>query len=233
MTKPSPFLAAALNCAILGSLLAQTPPPRANSPNLPTSPSSPTEDEVVRITTELTTAGQQKTPPQTDQDEVIRIKTDLVQLRAVVTDKKGQPVDNLKQDDFEIRENGRSQPVSFFTAARVEIPAAASDASDRKPNMPREQPVRPAANAKPQRSIVLFVDTLHLSATSLIRAKQQLKQFVDEQMTDQDMGAIVTTSSSLGVLQQFMRDRKMLKYAIEKISGFSRPSSFFTPFLAA
>ena len=180
-----------------------------------------------------TASGQQKTPPQTDQDEVIRIKTDLVQLRAVVTDKKGQPVDNLKQDDFEILENGRAQPVSFFSAARVENPAAASDASDRKPNMPREQPMRPAANAKPQRSIVLFVDTLHLSPISLIRAKQQLRQFVDEQMTDQDMGAIVTTSSSLGVLQQFMRDRKMLKYAIEKISGFSRPSSFFTPFLAA
>jgi len=84
-----------------------------------------------------TASGQQKTQRQTDQDEIIRIKTDLVQLRVVVTDKKGQSVDNLKQDDFEILENGRAQPVSFFTAARVENPAAASDASDRKPNMPR------------------------------------------------------------------------------------------------
>jgi VWFA-related protein len=67
----------------------------------------------------------------------------------------------------------------------------------------------------------------------LIRAKQQLKQFIDEKMTDQDMAAVVTTSSSLGVLQQFMRDRKMLKYAIEKITLFARPSTFFTPYLAA
>lgn len=32
---------------------------------------------------------QQPPPRQPDQDEVIRVKTDLVQVRAVVTDKKG------------------------------------------------------------------------------------------------------------------------------------------------
>lgn len=177
--------------------------------------------------------GQQKPPAQTDQDEVIRTTTDLVQIRAVVTDKKGQPVDNLKQEDFEILENGRPQQASFFNAVRIESAAPRVTNNDRKPTETGEQAQRPIANIKPQRSIVLFVDTLHLSAISLIRAKQQLRKFVDEQMTDEDLAAVVTTSSSLGVLQQFMRDRKMLKYAIDKISGFSRPSSFFTPFLAA
>ena len=85
MTKPSPFLAAALNCAILGSLLAQTPPQRAKSTNLPSSPSSPSEDEVVRISTEL------------------------VQIDAVVTDKDGNPVTDLRAEDFEILEDKKPQ----------------------------------------------------------------------------------------------------------------------------
>jgi VWFA-related protein len=79
----------------------------------------------------------------------------------------------------------------------------------------------------------LFVDALHLSTSSFIRAKQQLKQFVGEQITDQDLVAVVTTSSSLGVLQQFMRDRKMLKYAIDKITLFSTSDSMFTGYIAA
>jgi VWFA-related protein len=80
---------------------------------------------------------------------------------------------------------------------------------------------------------VLFIDTLHLSPLSVIRVKKVLKQFIDEQITDDDLVAIVVTAGSLGVLQQFMRDRKMLKYAIDKITLFGRGQSLFTPYLAA
>jgi VWFA-related protein len=183
----------------------------------------------------LKSIGAQQSPAkQTDQDEVIRVKTDLVQVRAVVTDKHGQLVDNLKQDDFEVLENGQLQRLSFFAVeqiAQTSSSGGVAQAAARVNNQPTA-----TANAiarKPLRSIVLFVDTLHLSSLSLIRAKQQLKQFVDEQLTDEDLTAIVTTSDSLGLLGQFMRDRKMLKYAIDKITYFSRPTSFYTPYLAA
>lgn len=169
-----------------------------------------------------------------DQGDVIRVKTDLVQLRAVVTDKSGKPVANLSQDDFEVLENGKPQSLSFFSLERIPVgstgPAAANPALPASADRPSGST---AANAKPVRTIVLLVDTLHLAPISLIRAKQQLKRFVDEQVTDQDVVAIVTTSGSLGVLQQFMRDRKRLKYAIDRISGFPRPTSFYTPYLAA
>ena len=68
----------------------------------------------------LKSIGAQQSPAkQTDQDEVIRIKTDLVQVRAVVTDKRGQVVDNLKQDDFEVLENGQLQRLSFFAVEQI------------------------------------------------------------------------------------------------------------------
>ncbi len=170
---------------------------------------------------------------QTDQDDVIRVKTDLVQLRAVVTDRKGQLVDNLKQDDFEVLENGRPQSVGFFSLERIQKGLSLPVASDRKSVAAPDQPKPSAVSAKPVRTIVLFVDTLHLSSVSFLRTKQQLRRFVDEQITDEDLVGIVTTSDSLGVLGQFMRDRKMLKYAIDKIPSFIPASSFFTPYLAA
>jgi VWFA-related protein len=167
-----------------------------------------------------------------DQDQSVRLKTELVELRAVVTDKKGNPISNLKKEDFEVLENGVQQEIGFFSLEMVQSRPVAPRAKDTTPP-PGPVPAGPSTTPAPARTIVLFVDTLHLSTFSFLRAKQQLKQFVDEQITDQDLVAVVTTSSSLGVLQQFMQNRKMLKYAIDKITLFATSDSLFTPYIAA
>ncbi|HJQ25907.1 MAG TPA: VWA domain-containing protein [Blastocatellia bacterium] len=171
-------------------------------------------------------------PPQNkpaDQEQPLKLKTDLIELRVVVTDKKGQPIDNLKQADFEILEDGKPQQVSFFSVEHVtDKPNAAAAAA---PDKPRTATPGPAT--APARTIVLFVDALHLSTFSWMRAKKQLRQFIDEQMTDQDLVAVVSTWGTLGVLQQFMRNRAMLKHALDKIPLFSTRDSDFTPYLAA
>ena len=174
---------------------------------------------------------QQPTAKSPTQDQAVRLKSELVELRAVVTDKKGQPVDNLKQTDFQVFEGGVHQDISFFSLERVQGGSKTSEAAGKPTARDSFQP--PAPGAAPARTIVLFVDALHLSTFSFINAKKQLKRFVDEQITDQDLAAVVTTGSSLGVLQQFMRDRKMLKYAIDKITRIPKSDSVFTPYLAA
>src|SRR4030095_363586 len=134
------------------------------------------------------------------------------------------------QDDFEILENGRLQKISFFTMEQIGAGStgpAPGQAAAGEPNA--EVPVR----KKISRTIVICVDTLHLSSASLVRAKQQLKKFVDEQITDEDMVAVVTTSWSLGILQQFIKDRKLLRYVIDRISIFPKRATLFTPYLAA
>src|SRR5437870_12929588 len=169
-------------------------------------------------------------PPRQTAEEVIKIGTALVQVRAVVTDRSGKVVDNLKQEDFEVLENGKPQRIGFFSLEAISHRAPTSaDANQARPI----RSSAPAAVAKPQRSIVLFVDTLHLNAASLVRAKDQLKKFIDQRITDDDLVAVVTTTNSLGILSQFMRNRGMLKRAIDKISGFGQSNSFYTPFLAA
>ncbi|MDQ5839220.1 MAG: hypothetical protein M3379_20770, partial [Acidobacteriota bacterium] len=61
----------------------------------------------------------QRPPAPADEEEVVRLNTELVQLRAVVTDRKGQPVENLKKEDFEVLENGQPREVSFFSLERA------------------------------------------------------------------------------------------------------------------
>ena len=59
------------------------------------------------------------TPPQEPEDysddDVVRITTNLVQVDLVVTDGKGNQVTNLTQDDFEIYEEGKQQPITNFS----------------------------------------------------------------------------------------------------------------------
>jgi len=52
-------------------------------------------------------------------------------------------------------------------------------------------------------------------------------------LTDQDLTAIVTSAGSLGVVEQFTRDRRVLRYAVDRLGP--RPNardSLFTPYIA-
>lgn len=171
---------------------------------------------------------QKKQEKSEEKDQAVQLKSELVELRVVVTDKKGQLIDNLKREDFEVLEDGRPQDISFFSVERIEGNRAASPD---KPTAPNERPS--VDSTPPGRTIVLFVDTLHLTFHSLVEVKKTLRQFVDKQITDQDLVAIITPYGNTGLLQQFIKDRRMLRYAIEKLARFPRPDTFFTPYLAS
>jgi VWFA-related protein len=86
----------------------------------------------------------------------------------------------------------------------------------------------------PLRSTLLFVDNLHLSFSSLNRVKETLRRLINERLTDQDMVALATSGQTLGLAQQFTRDRQLLKYAIEQIRlGPASHEELFTSDLAA
>jgi VWFA-related protein len=162
-----------------------------------------------------------------DKDQTIRLKSDLVQVRAVVTDKRGQLIGDLKKEDFELLENTRPQNISFFSVEKIdsEAPGAVK---------PGEPTSLRAHHEAPARTIVLFVDTVHITFENLARAKQALKRFVDEQMTDRDMVALVTSSGALGLMEQFTRDRQMIRAAIDRLTLWRVSlQTLFTPYLAA
>jgi VWFA-related protein len=83
--------------------------------------------------------------------------------------------------------------------------------------------------------VVIFVDTMHLSTASFMRLKGTLLKFINEQLTDRDLAAVVTTSGSLGVFSQFTRNREVLRQALERLSFSADLSrgSLYTPFLAS
>jgi len=53
-------------------------------------------------------------PKPANDEDVIRVRSDLVQTDVMVFDKQGRFVNGLKQSDFELRIDGKAQPVQFF-----------------------------------------------------------------------------------------------------------------------
>ncbi|MFN0140929.1 MAG: VWA domain-containing protein [Pyrinomonadaceae bacterium] len=160
-------------------------------------------------------AAQDAKPQPTPPDDVVRITTNLIQVDVIVTDSKGKVVTDLKPEEIEIFENGERQKItnfSFITTVRekVEKPKEKDPLGvPEPPKVLREQNVR--------RTFALVVDDLTLSFESAYYTRTALKKFVDEQMQDGDLVAIVRTGAGMGALQQFTADKRMLYAAIEKV----------------
>lgn len=58
-----------------------------------------------------------------DEDEVITVESNLVVMNATITDKKGEPVFGLKQEQFEVYEDGKLQKLAFFKAQETPFSA--------------------------------------------------------------------------------------------------------------
>ncbi|MDQ5844088.1 MAG: VWA domain-containing protein [Acidobacteriota bacterium] len=81
-------------------------PAKTNAPiNAPTP--QPTPEVVAEPTPE-------PTPPDEDQQEVLKITTDLVTVPVIATTTNGNYVPDLRQDEFNISEDGVQQEVAFF-----------------------------------------------------------------------------------------------------------------------
>lgn len=163
------------------------------------------------------------------------VETTEVGVRAIIADQTGKIVEGLKEEDFELLENDEPQEIGHFDVSKVEnvrSPVAAEQVAPRT-KASKLARARAKLTEPPVRTILLYVDALHLSFSSLNWVKQALHRFIDEQLTDQDLVAF-TSSETLGVAQQFTRDRRILRYAVEQIrySPADR-ESYFTPNLAS
>jgi VWFA-related protein len=167
----------------------------------------------------------QQDAPDDDDDEVVRITTNLVQVDAVVVDKKGKQVTDLTADDFEIFEDKRPQKLTNFSyvlnesAPRPAETATAPRKAD-KAGVPAPAPPRRLRPEEVRRTMALVVDDLGLSFESTSFVRDALRKFVNEQMQPNDLVAIIRTSAGVGALQQFTSDKRQLHAAIDRVKWY-------------
>ena len=139
---------------------------------------------------------------------------------------------DLRQDEIEIYENGKKQDISNFSFVNGQREAPKAVEKERSNTI--AIPIPPTtSNQRPEsvrRAIALVVDDLSLSFSSVFSVKLALKKFINEQMQEGDMVAIVRTGGGVGMLQQFTNDKQQLLNAVSNIEfNLSARASVFEP----
>ncbi len=126
-------------------------------------------------------------------DEVIKVETDLVTFEVTVTDKAGRPVKNLKQEDFQILENGAERRADFFEAIRKE------------------------GSGRPL-SVVMALDVSgSMTAPELERLKTALGSFASRLADYNSYFAVTTFAMNVSTVQSFTNRREKLESSISKL----------------
>jgi VWFA-related protein len=137
----------------------------------------------------------------------LTVKVSRVVLDVVVTDAKGKPVEGLKQDDFNVLEDGVVQPLRFFdvhTAAPAGPTQQALDLHlppDTFSNLTFAPPDKPVT--------ILLYDMLNTPQAALPNAHRALVNFIKNQNSSTRI-AIFALTDRLHMLQGFTEDETRL-----------------------
>ncbi|HEX8707581.1 MAG TPA: VWA domain-containing protein [Pyrinomonadaceae bacterium] len=129
-------------------------------------------------------------------DEVLRIDTDLVPVDVTVTDAAGQPVRNLRAEDFKLYVDGAEQPLAFFNVEKrngAERPVALAFALDVSGSMTAEEMLRL------QSAISIFTDRLSVNRSSVF--------------------AVMSFGMKVKTLQSLTNDREKLQRAFARLAA--------------
>ncbi len=159
----------------------------------------------------------------TDHHEtVIHSAVRLVQVSVVVEDKKGNPVTDLKAEDFTLLDEGKPQKIAFFTAATPPVAALSTE-------QPAPKPVQLLpANAFTNRydlkgqdapgavTVVLF-DALNTASQDQSFVRKEVIHFL-QALKPQDHVAVYGLTNQLLILHEFTRDSEDLVAAAAHFS---------------
>ncbi|MFL6332629.1 MAG: VWA domain-containing protein [Pyrinomonadaceae bacterium] len=235
---------------LLTSLLAQAPvaarqQPQTQAPAQPAPKQTPTPDAVPDWLRNLPsgTAPPQRSVqivppgmPQTvehDEDDVVRITSNLVQIDAVVTDKQGRQVTDLKADEFQILADGRPQQITNFSYVQnvPDTEPTPAPLADKRPDVPAPPPAR-LRPEQVRRTVAFVFNDLEMSWESVYYARRAIKKFIDEQMQPGDFVAILPASGGSGALQQFTNDKRLLSAAVKNLRWQPQFGTSIRPFEA-
>jgi len=155
--------------------------------------------------------------PTQEQGDVIRVFTDLVQTDVMVFNKEGRAINGLNREDFVLKIDGKQKPIDFFervtAGSNEEAQLAAARGASGVIDGPRKGPV-PLDRG---RTVLFYVDDLHMDLQGVVATKKLVKKFLDDEMGQNDEVAITSASGQIGFLQQLTDNKVVLSTALEKI----------------
>jgi len=167
-------------------------------------------------------------PPAPETQPVFRTGINTVRVDVIVTDRQGNPVTDLKLEDFDIQEDGKPQKAETFRL--VKIDALTQPGYTQRTIRTRNDEETAAADEN-SRIFVFFLDDYHVRRESSMSVKKPISEFIATQLAPNDLisvmhpltptDAVTLTRSHQGVINAV--DRFVgRKYDYEPINDVER-----------
>ena len=171
------------------------------------------------------TQSSDKAAPEVSSSEettTFKVKVNLVEVRVVVRDAEGHAIGTLKQEDFQLLDNGKPQVISKFSMEQAGTNRAIYHDTANGPSEP--PPV--TKQIVPQRYIAYLFDDIHLNVSDLAQARNAAEhQLPSLQPTDR--AAIYSTSGQTQL--DFTDDRAQLTATLNRLQPRPLAQTGITP----
>ncbi|HEX7087698.1 MAG TPA: VWA domain-containing protein [Vicinamibacterales bacterium] len=145
---------------------------------------------------------------------IFRTDINFVRVDVIVTDKKGQPIEDLTAEDFEVTEDGEPQVIESFQLFKID------QITETTPNRPIRSTFDEEQEAqRPDvRLFGIFLDDYHVRRGNAMRTRQYLADFVRNTIAPQDMVGIMYPLTPTDTVVM-TRNHEATARAIEQFDG--------------
>lgn len=192
------FFLAMVLAAVAPAANQQQAPPAQPPPAQPPASGQPPQQEVERA------------------QQPIRTGINYVTVDVIVTDGKGNPVLDLKPEDFTVFEDGKRQTIDNFVVVKIDPAAAVDEPAPREIRSVFDE--EREAKRPDVRLFILLLDDYHVRRGNDMAVRKPLIDFVQNQLSPADMVAVMYPLTPVTDLT-FTRNRETLIKAIENFEG--------------
>jgi VWFA-related protein len=143
----------------------------------------------------------------------LRIGVTAVEIDAVVTDRDGRHLTDLRPEEFEIEQDGRKQTVISAQYIPLDPPLASAG----EPDTDTAAPARPTRREDVRHSMAIVIDDLNLTFESAGRMRKALPLFIERAVRPGDLVAIIRASQTGSRFQPFTDDKQELLDAASRV----------------
>jgi VWFA-related protein len=151
-------------------------------------------------------------------------RTELVLIPTLVTDKSGNHITGLKQEDFTVLENGAEQKIATFE----EITSDPQRWS--RPKNPNEFANSLSGESSNRRITLLVLDLINTSFMAQANAREELLKYLAQSVDQREPTALYTlTRNGIQVVHDFTSDPRILVAALHQVRGDTTHDTMIDP----
>ncbi len=163
--------------------------------------------------------GGQQAPQAAGQQPTFRTGINYVRVDAIVTDKQGNPIKDLKAEDFQVTEDGKPQKVDSFKFINLGNATQQQLAQEEPPREIRNPTDEESEAARDDvRIFVIFLDDYHVRLGNSMGVRAPLEKFLQTQLGPNDLVAVMYPLQSVNDVQ-LTRDHDSIARAVEQFQG--------------